>query len=86
MDLSVAGAGFVADGDACEGSRISLKIEPPAALENTGRSSSKPVLVKAVVRNRRPIEGARVRLGVEFDRMYFLFGEWARAFQSGHDQ
>jgi len=85
VDLSVAGAAFLTEAALEEGDQISMKIEPPSAMETVGRSSLSPVLVRAVVRNRRPTESPLVRFGVEFERMYFMFGEWARMLHAAED-
>ncbi len=81
MDLSVSGAAFKAAGEMDVGVQLTLRISPPSDLQKISETPNRPILIRATVRNVRPMGEGANRFGVEFERLYFLFGEWGRAYE-----
>lgn len=81
MDLSVSGIAFQLVGSLEVGQKIVLRVFPPSVLENSSEIGSQPILIRATIRNARPMGEGSTRCGAEFERLYFLFGEWGRAYQ-----
>jgi hypothetical protein len=80
LDISISGAAFSATESLNPGTIVSLRISPPQGA--TEDPNHPPVLIAGTVRNSAPMGEGRYRHGVEFNRMYFLFAEWARKLRS----